>query len=72
MLTHVDVNPRPDNGEINSSPVTAPIPVEKFYKGCEYVLPIPGELRNLTLNQFRKMKGKFNFFPDSLICFSLN
>ncbi|XP_072049004.1 uncharacterized protein [Amphiura filiformis] len=41
MLTHVDVQPRPDNDQINSSPVTAPIPVERFHKGCDYLLQIP-------------------------------
>ncbi|XP_072035478.1 uncharacterized protein [Amphiura filiformis] len=41
MLAHVDVSPRPDNGKINSSPVPANIPMEKFYKGCHYHLRIP-------------------------------
>lgn len=43
MLTHIDVSPRIDGGSINSSPVSAVIPVEKFYKGCDYKLRIPGK-----------------------------
>ncbi|XP_072036771.1 uncharacterized protein [Amphiura filiformis] len=40
MLARVDVTPRPD-GRINRSPVSATIPTEKFYRGCDYELHIP-------------------------------
>ena len=42
MLAHVDMTPHPITGQINSSPVTAPIPFEKFYRGCDYNLRIAG------------------------------
>ncbi|XP_072036772.1 uncharacterized protein [Amphiura filiformis] len=40
MLTRIDVTPRPD-GRINRSPVSASLPTEKFYRGCQYELRIP-------------------------------
>ncbi|XP_072024316.1 uncharacterized protein [Amphiura filiformis] len=41
MITEIDLNPRRDNGLLNSSPITSPIPLQRFHKGCEYWLEIP-------------------------------
>ena len=43
MLAHVDMTPHPILGQINSSPIPAPVPFEKFYKGCDYKLRIAGK-----------------------------
>ena len=48
-MTLVNLNPRPDGRGINSSPVPALIPLEKFYKGCQYQLRIAGEVVRATL-----------------------
>ena len=42
MQTDIDVTRRPD-GKINSSPVTAAIPIEKYRLGCTYDLKIAGQ-----------------------------
>ena len=49
LMTLVNLNPRPDGRGINSSPVPALIPLEKFYKGCQYQLRIAGEVVRATL-----------------------
>ncbi|XP_072040587.1 integrin beta-like protein A [Amphiura filiformis] len=41
MMTDIDLRPRLDNGQMNSSPVTAAIPVQQFHSGCIYHLEIP-------------------------------
>ena len=44
MQTDIDVTPRSDrDGKINSSPVTAAIPTEKYRLGCTYDLKIAGQ-----------------------------
>ncbi|XP_072024321.1 uncharacterized protein [Amphiura filiformis] len=41
MNTEIDLNPRLDNGLINSSPITSPIPLQLFHTRCKYWLEIP-------------------------------
>ena len=38
--TTVNLNPRPDNGLINSSPVSATTPIRRLIQGCTYTLLI--------------------------------
>ena len=38
--TTVNLNPRPDSGLINSSPVSASAPIHYLIQGCPYSLPI--------------------------------
>ncbi|XP_072024328.1 uncharacterized protein [Amphiura filiformis] len=40
MITEIDLNPRRDNGLLNSSPITSPIPLQLFHQGCNYWLEI--------------------------------
>ena len=53
MQTDIDVTPRTD-GKINSSPVTAAIPIEKYHLGCIYDLKIAGQFERKS--------------PESSIC----
>ena len=41
MQTDIDVSPQ--DGKVNSSPVTAAIPIEKYRLGCTYDLKIAGQ-----------------------------
>lgn len=41
MLTRIDLNPRPDNGLLNTSPVTSSLPLLRIQRGCEFIVDIP-------------------------------
>ena len=44
-----DLTPRPDNGLINSSPVTAITPIIRVQQGCPSVIYIPGEIAHVQV-----------------------
>ena len=60
-MTLVNLNPRPDGRGINSSPVPALIPLEKFYKGCQYQLRIAGEFVGATVHS-KQCQSELLFF----------
>ncbi|XP_072015969.1 uncharacterized protein [Amphiura filiformis] len=69
MFTHVNVKPRPDNGLINSSPLTSPIPVQVFQQGCHYNLQIPVSDPENDVTRCRiasRIKGECNSVHDKV------
>ncbi|PIK60591.1 hypothetical protein BSL78_02527 [Apostichopus japonicus] len=41
MLTKVDLTPRPDNQQLNSSPMTSSLPLLRIQRGCDFIVDIP-------------------------------
>ena len=60
------LSPRSDNGQINSSPVTATTPIVRVQWGCTRVINIPG-IYNIDLavgmSDYTSYSRKFVFIP---------